>query len=330
MAPSARWRAAVRSPYFPIWPATAALFLLSPLLARGSLEPSTIGGIIPFAAILAVASIGQTLVVQQRGLDLSIPGVVSLATVIITLYPDGNDARLPEALLLTLGVCAFSGLISGLAVTRFAITPLIATLGVNALLVGAVLQLTGGTSKAIASPLLDDLVFSKTAGVPNTVIVAVVLIVSVAFAVRATRPGRRFVAVGSNPAAARAAGIAVRRYETSAYVASGLFGGIAGVLLAGYVGTPGLLAGEEYLLPSIAAVVLGGTALSGGTGSVVATAVGAVFLVQLESVVRGMGAPASVQFIILGVIIALGMAVRRIDRQRLVMWRPREGREVMR
>jgi ribose transport system permease protein len=83
-------------------------------------------------------------------------------------------------------------------------------------------------------------------------------------------------------------------------------------------------------LPSIAAVVLGGTSLSGGTGSVVATAVGALFLVQLESVVRGMGAPASVQLIILGVIIALGLAVRRSDRQRLVIWRPREGREMMR
>jgi len=325
MSPSSRLRTFVRSPYFPIWPATVALFLLSPLLARGSMEPSTIGGIIPFAAILAVASVGQTLVVQQRGLDLSIPGVISLATVIITLYPDGNDAVLPEALLLTLGACALSGLLSGLAVTRFGITPLIATLGVNALLVGTVLQLTGGTSKAIAAPLLDSLVFSKTGGVPNTVIVAVALIAGVAFIVRATRPGRRFVAVGSSPAAARAAGIPVRRYETSAYVASGLFGGIAGVLLAGYVGTPGLLAGEEYLLPSIAAVVLGGTSLSGGNGSVVATAVGALFLVQLDSIVRGMGAPASAQLIILGVIIALGMAVRRIDRQRLAIWRPLLG-----
>jgi ribose transport system permease protein len=99
--------------------------------------------------------------------------------------------------------------------------------------------------------------------------------------------------------------------------------------LAGFVGTPGLLAGEAYLLPTIAAVVLGGTSLAGGKGSVVATAVGALFLVQLEGVVRGMGAPASAQLIILGSIIVLGMAVRRIDLGRLTLRRGRQGGEVV-
>jgi ribose transport system permease protein len=329
MSATRRWSAFLRGPFFPIWPATALLFLISPLLARGSLEPSTLSGLAPFAAILAIASIGQTLVVQQRGLDLSIPGVVSLATVIITLVPDGDDALLPVALLLTFGACGLAGLLSGVAVTRFGITPLIATLGVNALLIGAVLQLTGGTSKAIAAPALDAFAFGKTVGIPNTVLVALVALAVVSFIVRATLVGRRFVAVGANPAAALAAGIRVRAYEASAYVIAALFGGLAGILLAGYVGTPGLLAGEQYLLPSIAAVVLGGTSLVGGRGSVVATAVGAVFLVQLQSVVRGMGAPASVQLIILGLIIGLGMAARRVDRSRFAAWRSRGRKEVM-
>lgn len=328
MSLSSRWTAFVRGPFFPIWPATAVLFLVSPLLARGSLEPAALLGMLPFAAILAVASIGQTLVVQQRGLDLSIPGMISIATVIITSLPAGDDALVLPAFLVVLLTCGLAGLVSGVAVTRFGITPLIATLGINALLIGAVLQVTGGTARAIAAPLLDGLVFGKTAGVPNTVILTVLLLAAVSLVTRRTVAGRRFVATGASPAAARAAGIRVHRYQAGAYVASGVFAGIAGVMLAGYVGTPGLLAGESYLLPTIAAVVLGGTSLAGGTGSVVATAVGALFLVQLQQVVLGMGAPASFQLIIQGLIIALGMAARRLDRSRFRVPRRRIGEEV--
>jgi ribose transport system permease protein len=93
--------------------------------------------------------------------------------------------------------------------------------------------------------------------------------------------------------------------------------GAAGILVAGFLGTPGIDAGDDYLLPTIAAVVLGGTALAGGAGSVAATAIGAVFLTQLEQVVLGMGAPNSVQLIIQGSIIAIGMALRQVPIARI-------------
>jgi ribose transport system permease protein len=298
--------------FLPIWPATLVLFLVSPLLARGSLEPSAVQGMLPFAAILAIASIGQTLVVQQRGLDLSIPGVISLTTVLITTIPRGDDTQLPLAVAAVVVACVGAGLVSGIAVTRFGITPLIATLGVNALLVGTVLQLTSGTSTDIVAPALDALAFGRTAGVPNTLLIAVVVVVAVWLVIRGTTFGRRFVAVGASPAAAYAAGIAVRRYQVATYIASALAAGLAGILLAGYVGTPGVLAGDSYLLPTIAAVVLGGTSLAGGNGSVIATAAGALFLTQLQLVVRGMGAPASTQLIIQGLIIGIGMAARTV------------------
>jgi ribose transport system permease protein len=89
------------------------------------------------------------------------------------------------------------------------------------------------------------------------------------------------------------------------------------VLVAGYLGTPGIGAGDNYLLPTIAAVVLGGTSLAGGSGSVAAAAVGAVFLTQLEQVVLGMGAPASLQLVIQGSIIAVGMALRHVPVARI-------------
>jgi ribose transport system permease protein len=101
------------------------------------------------------------------------------------------------------------------------------------------------------------------------------------------------------------------------YVVAAILYGIGGVLLAGFLRIPGLQPGESYLLPSIAAVVLGGTSLAGGHGSVVGTAIGALFLTQLNQVVLGLGAKPSVQLLIQGAIIALGMALRNVPWRRL-------------
>ena len=141
-------------------------------------------------------------------------------------------------------------------------------------------------------------------------LIAVGVLLVVTFVIRKTVLGRRFVAVGASPAAARAAGIPVRAYELGTYIVAALAYGGAGILIAGFLRTPGIATGNDYLLPTIAAVVLGGTSLAGGRGSVIATAGGALFLTQLEQVVLGMGAPSSVQLVIQGSIIALGMALR--------------------
>jgi ribose transport system permease protein len=298
--------------YSAVWVATALLFAVSPLLAAGSVSGSALLSTLPFAAILAIAAIGQTLVVQQRGLDLSVAGMITLTTIIVTRFPNGSDSRLWGALGLVVLACVASGLVSGIAITWLGVTPLVATLGVNALLTGVVLQITNGASTSSAAPGLADFAIAKTFGIPDTVIVAVVTVVAVAVVVRTTVLGRRFVFAGASPAAARAAGLRVRRVELSTYVLASLAYGGAGILVAGFLRTPGIGAGNDYLLPTIAAVVLGGTSLAGGQGSVLATAVGALFLTQLGAVVLGMGAPSSVQMIIQGSIIALGMAVRNV------------------
>lgn len=310
-----RW---ARSAFFPIWPATIVLILLSPVLARGALNESAVIGMIPFAAILAVAAVGQTLVIQQRGLDLSLPGILSLATVIVTKVPANDPGQLPLALVLVAIAGLVAGLANGLSITRFRITPLVATLGVNALLVGTVLALTSGTSTASSPMALSSFALARTFGVPNTALVAIGLIAMVATFVSMTAYGRRFVAVGANVSAAHAGGITVSRYLIATYVVAAWTYGLAGVLLTGFLGIPGPLPGDNYLLPSIAAVVLGGTSLAGGAGSVAATAAGAVFLTQLGLLVRAMGAPASVQLIITGSIIALGMGLRLVPWRRLL------------
>jgi ribose transport system permease protein len=271
---------------------------------------------LPFAAVLAIVGVGQTLVIQQRGLDLSVPGAMSLSAIIVTKYPGGDDGRLAAAIVLALLACAVAGLVNGLAVSRLNITPLVATLGVNALLLGTILRITSGSSTATAAPALSDFAFGRVAGVPDVALVAVVLIALAAFVIRATVPGRRFVAVGTSARAAHVAGLPVARYQTLTYIVAGLCYGGAGILLAGYLKTPGLSTGDGYLLPSIAAVVLGGTSLAGGGGSVVATAAGAVFLTQLQQVVFGAGAPSSIQLLIQAGVIAVGMAIRSVPWRR--------------
>lgn len=312
-----RWLAAVRAPrYTAIWVATAVLFAFSPLLASNSLTESALTSMLAFAALLAIAAIGQTLVIQQRGLDLTVPGMILLSTVILTQYANGSEARMPVAILLVLVACVASGLLTGVAVTEFGITPIVATLGVNALLTGMVYELTSGQATATSPSAFAGFAAQKILGIPNIAVIAVIAVSVLALLIRTTIFGRRFVAVGASPAAARAAGIPVTRYLITTYVMASLSYGLAGILFAGYFATPGLSAGSDYLLPTVAAVVLGGTSLAGGSGSVVATAVGAVFLTQLQQVLTANGAAPSIEYMIQGSIIALGMLLRRVPYRR--------------
>jgi ribose transport system permease protein len=305
-------RSRVASPFVAIWIATALLFAISPLLASGSLSSGALQGMLPFAGILAVAAIGQTLVIQQGGLDLSVPGLFSLGAVLVVTVPGGDSGMLVPALLVVLGAGLAGGLLNGLAVTRLGITPLVATLGSNAIFIGVVLQVTGGSIDFKATHNWQSFTAGKVLGVPVLAVVALVLVLLIAAFVTRTVWGRRFVLVGSSPLAARAAGLPVERYQLMSYGVAGLTYALAGALLSGYLQSPPLLPGTEYLLPTIAAVVLGGTALGGGRGSVIATAVGVLFLSQLEQVISALGAKTSVDYIIQGAIVALGMGLRNV------------------
>ena len=203
-----------------IVPATLLLFLVS--LFLWAYLPSTSLSVFSFASILAVAAIGQTLVIQQGGLDLTVPGVISLAAVLITKYPDGDNARLLPWTVVAIGAGSLSGFVSGMAITRFRITPLVATLAVNALLNGVVLYITKGTSTHQAPSWLSDFAVGRLGGIPNLAITAFIAVVIVEVGIRATKFGRRFVAdPGANARAARAAGHRVALYQVATYALAG-------------------------------------------------------------------------------------------------------------
>jgi ribose transport system permease protein len=295
-----------------IWIGTAVLFAVGFLINPKTVSESSIYSMLPFFAILAIASIGQTLVVMQRGLDLSVPGAVAAAAVAFSKTANVQDDRVVYGIVLALVVVAIAGLISGIAVTRFHVTPLVATLAVNALLLSFTNWYSGGFPTG-APDGINQFVLTKTVGVPNLVIVAVTLALIFAFLLRATVFGRRFLAAGVNPRAARAAGVPVQRYVMGTYVVASLFYGLAGILLAAYIKTPPIYSGDAYLLGTVAAVVLGGTSLAGGVGSVIATMGGALFLSQLSAIVLGIGLPAAAQGVVQAVAIVLVVGGRNLD-----------------
>jgi len=311
-----RRRTPLDSASAPIWIATGVLFLLSWVLEPSSVRHSALLGMLPFAAVLAIAAMGQTLVIQQGGIDLSVPGMMSATVVIVTRYPSGDSGKLAVALLLALAITVGAGVLSGVLVSWVGVTPIVATLGMNALLYGAVLDISGGTPRTTTSELFK-FASGKLAGIPNTVIIAVILTAAVAFVIKRTVVGRRFEAAGAGLFAARAAGLEARRYQFAAYVTAAALYWTAGVLLAGVVSTPSVFQGDSYLLPSVAAVVLGGTSLLGGRGSVIASAVAALFITQLDQFVLVTGAKQGVQNLVDAAALAAGIAIYSVPWRRL-------------
>jgi ribose transport system permease protein len=287
--------------------ATIVLFAVSAVLAPQSVAPGALAGMLPFAAILAVVAIGQTLVIQQGGIDLSVPGAFSLSVVLVTKLPNGDNSMVLFAILLALVITAAAGLISGFVVAYLRVAPIVATLGMNALLVGATWAVSGGAARRTPDGLYG-FISSSVFGVPVTVLFALGLTALMAFVIQRTVFGRRFETTGANPQVAAAAGIRPQPYQMSAYVVASVMYCLAGILLAGVVNTPGIDQGDAYLLPSVAVVVLGGTSLMGGKGSVVASTVAALFFTQVDRLVLTMGLGYGIQVLIQALALAVGVA----------------------
>jgi ribose transport system permease protein len=305
--------------------ATVALFLVSLVAEPDSLSRSSLQGMLPFAAVLAIIALGQTLVVQQGGIDLSVPGTVSLAVILVTHVPNGDNARLLPAIGLALLAGLAVGLLNGLVVSRLGMSAIVTSLGTNALLYAVVLGVSGGSPTSTTSAM-HTIASGQFLGVSHSVYFAVVLTAVVGFVIKRSVAGRRFEAVGDNAAAAGLAGLRVRRHQLGAYVWASLLYTAAGILLGGIVTTPSAFQGDSQLLPSVAAVVLGGTSLLGGKGSPVASAIAALFLSQLDQFVLTLGVNPATSNIVQAIALAAGVAVYTVNwaalRDRLRPGRP--------
>jgi ribose transport system permease protein len=297
--------------------ATALLFALSEVVASSSLAHGTLLTMLPFAGALAIAGLGQTLVVMQGGIDLSIAGGLSLYVVIVTKYPAGVNGRLLPAIGIAIAAAVVAGLINGFLVGRMRLNPIVATLGTNALLFGAVLWYSAGIPTTTTARLAK-VGSSVWFGVPIPVYIAALTTAVVTVVVKLTPPGRRFEGVGANATSAFTAGVKVRRYAGGAYVWAQLLYCLAAIVHASIVNQPTAYEGNNYLLPSVAAVVLGGTSLLGGRGYLVATAIAALFLSQLDQFVLALGVSYASRSLVEAGALAAGVAIYTIDWRAIV------------
>ncbi len=302
-------------------PVRAAIMLLLLLIVGAIAVPHSVGAsallsVMPFWAVLTIASLGQHIVIQQRGFDLSVAGAMSIAAVLVTALPQFG-ADVPHVLgyvLLALAVGVVFGGINGLIVTLLNVPPLVTTIGVNAVLLGLTLYLSGG-SASTAPRILTNFAVGRPIGLPDTILVMIVIAAVAIFIMERTVIGRRFIAVGVSAIAANALAIPTRRYVVATYATAGLFFAAAGVMLAGFLSTPSVFAGNDYMLTTVAAVILGGSPLTGGRGSLLATVIGAAFLTYMGQLVISLGFQTAMQYMIEAVIIIAGIGLPNLVRR---------------
>jgi ribose transport system permease protein len=290
---------------------TVVLIVVCFAFAPSSVAQGALAGSLPFAAILAIVGLGQMLVVQQGGFDLSVAGGVSLAVVLSTHYPAGDSAYLLQAVLIAYACAVAIGLVNGFLVGFVRLNAIVATIGMNALIYGGVFAVSSGVPR-ITTPLLASIAGGETFGIGHAVYIALGVLIIVVIAMKKTIAGRRFEMIGSNPLAAAAIGLNVRRHQMMAYVLAQLLYCTAGLLIAGITSQPTAFQGDSLLLPSVAVVVLGGTSLLGGRGFPISTVIAAFFLNQLSQFAFAVGVPYSAQTIIQALALGFGIAIYSI------------------
>jgi len=262
------------------------------------------------AAPLGVLAIGQTVVILGRGFDLSVGGVVAFVNVLAAnLFAGEGPAALVVAI--CLGVGLLVGAINGAGIVYARVSPLVMTLGTAFILSGAVLVYTGGAPTGSVPDGIRALSSSRLLGVSTAVLIWVGLAVLASVLLSGSRVGRYLYALGGNPTAARLSGVPVRGVEFGSYVVSGFCAALGGVLLAGYVGQGSLGAGQDLMLQSLTAVVIGGTTFDGGKGGVSGSVAGAYFLALVAALLTGIGAAKAGNLITQGVVLAAAAALYR-------------------
>ena len=288
--------------------ATVFLVMADAIFEPSALRTSALAYVWPFSAVLIIAALGQTLIIQQRGIDLSIPGYISLTAIVVTHMPNGNSSKLFESIVLIFVINILAGLFSGLMVTKVGMSSIVQTLGMNAILYGINIAISHGTPTQTTAAL-QNFTSRSFHTIPVTFFMALLITAVVGFVMKKTVVGRRFEASGASDVASVAAGLRADRFQIAAYVGASILYTIAGILLAGIISQPDTFSGDAYLLSSVAAVVLGGTSLLGGTGSAVATAVGAFFLIMLQQFILATGASAAVQDVVEASALAVGVGI---------------------
>lgn len=320
---AAAWRRGVlASPAGPVFAALAAVFLLAWLIVslRGGdfLTVSNIVNMLQRSVALGIVSAGQTLVILAGSLDLSVAQLISLASLLGADTMDGQTANVVPAVALVLGVGAGVGLVNGLVITKLRVNAFIATLGMALILAGVIEQYWSGPSGSVSEGF-ESFGYTRFGPIPMSIFLLLAVVAVVWFLLRSTRFGYRLYAVGGDEEVSKLSGLRTHRTIITAHVLCSVAAAITGLFLASRLGagTPTVGTDGGYDLESIAAVVLGGTALTGGRGGVLGTLGGVFILAVLDNTFNQLEVNTFLKDVLRGFIIIAAVAVyaRRQGRQ---------------
>jgi ribose transport system permease protein len=273
---------------------------------------TSIRSILVLAALVGLASGGQTLLILIGGFDLGVSGFIVAGALTVTALRSAYHLSFGVALLLAVVGAGVLGGAAGYICHRFAINPLVVTLAMGTLAIGIVAVLNGGLVNGNSPQWLSDLAepATRTFGlsVPPSIVIWAVVLVLFAILLHRTRLGRSLLATGANSRAADYALVSTRRVWTATFAFSAIASALVGLLIGGFAGTISDGLGDPYLFQSVVAVIVGGTVF-GGPGDYTRTCVGALFLTVLTTVLVGHGASPAVEEIVYGLIILAAIAV---------------------
>jgi ribose transport system permease protein len=290
-----------------VWPFVTflALFLVGGLIRPALLTPESLIGTATFAMLLTLASLGQTVALIQGGIDLSVPNTIAFAG--LTFLALSPSLGFFGAGLAAIVIGSVIGATSGLIVTKLGLTPIVTTIAINALLFGIILLNFRSNELTQVPQIAKDLTSGQInffgLMVPAILPIGLVLVSALQLLLSYSGLGRSLVLIGSNQEAARFAGLKVNRIKIAAFVASSALAATAGVFLVGFYGQASSSMGNPYLLGSVAAVVVGGASIFGGSGNFFGTFGGALVLGQVATLVAVANLGANLQQLIYGVIV---------------------------
>ena len=303
-----------------------ALILANGLVDVGFFSLGQLRNTLLLAAPLALFAGAQTLCMLTGGIDLSVTMTATAVAYVVGSRAAAGDGT-ATALLLGLAVALLIGLINGLAIGVFGVNPLIMTLGMAAILTGV---LTAGSQSFLGGATrMPQIVLTLGRGtflgpLPWNLLVWAVLAVLLALLLHRTGLGRLIYAIGDNRRAARLAGVRVWQVETAVYVIAAVLGAFAGILIGGRSGAVDLQLAGSFLLPSVAAAVIGGTSILGGTGGYGGTVLGALILTVLDTMLTRLSVGESLRLLINGsILLALAWFYVSTTRRSSLRRRPR-------
>jgi ribose transport system permease protein len=299
-----------------IWSALAVLIFWGALsLVTERFSVASLSGILLSASYLSIVGIGQMFVVTtgRANIDLSIASVVTLSAYVALLTIGGRDANLVWGVLAAFGLGLIVGCVNAALVVRLRVPAIIATLATGYVLATATLLCNLSIHGFAVSPALRTLAAGRFLGTPIMLLVCIGLIVLTEFVLCRAVYGRTLSAVGQNRIAARLAGIPVDRVIATAFVISSVLASLMGLVLGAYVGGAFLEMGQPYLLQSVAAVVIGGTLIFGGSASAIGVFFASVLLILLVTLMQIMQLPAGSQDMVQGVVVILVLALAGRD-----------------